>query len=94
MHFKPESIKEFTVFFEIKKGLIASFPGCQHVELLIDKGQPDVLYTYSIWDGEDSLEAYRQSELFLSVWKATKTHFLSPAKAWSMDLLAEAGLES
>ncbi len=94
MHFKAGSIDAFIDFFESKKELIASFPGCHHVELLRDSREPDILYTYSLWDSEEALEDYRRSELFRSIWKETKLHFTSPASAWSMDLMAKAGMRS
>ena len=52
----------FEHFFGENKNIILSFEGCKHVELLKSKG--DVYFTYSIWDNETSLNAYRNSKEF------------------------------
>jgi quinol monooxygenase YgiN len=58
-------------------------PGCRHLELLEDLADPCVRVTYSLWDDEASLDAYRQSPYFASVWKRTKPLFAGPAVAHS-----------
>jgi len=45
------------------------------------------LYTYSIWENEEALEVYRQSELFQNVWSQTKVLFQGKPQAFSLDRL-------
>ena len=88
MTFRPEAVDTFlTEVFEVSKDRIRSFPGCRHMELLRHVQHPNVLFTLSIWDGEDALEAYRNSELFKNTWAKTKPLFAHKAEAWSAVLL-------
>ena len=85
MKFKEESIESFKKIFLSVKGKIESQPGCYSVELLIDLDDPKTLFTYSIWEDQASLDAYRNSPLFASVWPITKAMFSEKPKAWSLD---------
>lgn len=85
MEFNSNDVPAFLANFENVKGSIRNFPGCRHLKLFRDKNDPDIFFTYSRWDSEDDLEAYRKSELFKSVWATTKKLFRSKAQAWSVD---------
>jgi quinol monooxygenase YgiN len=87
MSFQPDKVEDFKAIFKTNWKLIAGFKGCKHVELLQDKLQPNVFFTYSIWEHEDFLNAYRDSELFESVWSKTKVLFNEKPQAWSVDEL-------
>lgn len=50
-----------------------------------DPKDPTVLYTFSLWESDDHLQAYRNSELFLAVWPRTKALFAGKAEAFSME---------
>lgn len=87
MTFREDAVKTFLEeIFESSKGRIRAFPGCQHMELLQQIGQPNVLFTLSIWDDEAALEAYRQSELFQTTWAKTKILFAEKAETWSVQV--------
>lgn len=83
MTFRETEVKNFLQVFETSKNQIRAFPGCHHVELLQDVTAKNIFFTYSIWDSEDALEQYRNSELFKKVWKQTKALFEKKAQAWS-----------
>lgn len=83
MTFQPEKTKEFLEIFRTSKEKIRAFEGCNHVELLQDLNHPNVYSTYSLWDSEEHLNNYRDSELFGQVWKATKALFAAKPQAWS-----------
>lgn len=87
MSFQPDKVEDFKDIFKTNWKLIAGFKGCTHVELLQDKFQSNVFFTYSIWEHEDFLNAYRDSELFESVWSKTKVLFNEKPQAWSVDEL-------
>lgn len=87
MSFQPEKVEDFKTIFKESRGRIAGFKGCSHVELLQDRSNPSLFFTYSLWDKEESLEAYRHSELFASVWGRTKVLFNKAPEAWSVDEL-------
>ena len=84
MSFKPENIEEFKTLFNSKKEMIAAVEGCSHVELLQDANNDNVFFTYSLWKDVSYIEAYRQSELFISVWAKTKVLFNDKPQAWSL----------
>lgn len=89
MTFQKERIADFLVIFENSKNLIRNFPGCQYLELLHLEGQPEVMFTFSVWDGPEALEAYRQSDLFRNTWSKTKVLFAGKPEAWSMGVVAD-----
>jgi hypothetical protein len=82
--FKPGKVEEFKSVFKSNWKRIKSFPGCMHVELLQDEKNPAVFFTYSLWNDEESVENYRQSELFAGVWGATKILFDDRPEAWTV----------
>lgn len=87
MSFQPEKVEDFKAIFKENWKLIAGFEGCSHVELLQDQLHPNVFFTYSIWDKESSLEKYRESDLFNSVWSRTKVLFNDKPQAWTVHQL-------
>lgn len=87
MSFQPDKVEDFKTIFKTNWKLIAGFNGCKHVELLQDKLHPNVFFTYSIWENEENLNAYRDSELFAKVWAGTKVLFNAKPEAWSVDEL-------
>ena len=84
MHFREEEVPNFLQIFKESQSKIAAFPGAHSVELLQDWNNTAVYYTYSIWDNEESLNAYRDSALFEGVWAATKALFAEKPKAYSL----------
>lgn len=88
MTFREEAVQPFLEeIFGQSKDRIRAFPGCRHMELLRQTGQPNVLFTLSIWDNEAALEAYRQSELFQTTWAKMKILFAEKAEAWSVEVI-------
>ncbi len=57
--------------------------GCFHLEILVDIRKKGHISTFSKWESEDHLNAYRDSALFKNFWASIKPHFAEPAKAWS-----------
>lgn len=83
MSFREEEIENFKEIFRNSKDKIRAFPGNHHVEMLQDVNNPGICFTYSWWDSEESLNAYRHSELFEKTWAATKVLFNDKPQAWS-----------
>ncbi|MCC6818299.1 MAG: antibiotic biosynthesis monooxygenase [Bacteroidia bacterium] len=87
MHFRPDETENFIQLFESVKDKISAMEGCLGVDLLRDINSPDIFFTYSHWDSEKHLNAYRDSELFGITWKNTKSKFAHKAEAWSVEQL-------
>lgn len=85
MSFKPDGIGEFKDIYNRNWQNIKGFDGCSHVELLQDQNNPSLFFTYSLWDSEKHLNAYRHSELFERVWGATKILFNEKPQAWTVN---------
>ena len=83
--FKKENIASFEQIFEESKKLIRNVEGCTFLELLQDRNNPNIFFTYSYWQTEENLDNYRKSELFINIWGKTKTLFSERAEAWSVD---------
>jgi len=84
MEFRPEHVDDFLAHFDTIKSLIRNFPGVQHLELHRDASQSNVFYTYSKWNGESDLEAYRESELFNVTWAQVQLWFREKPQAFSL----------
>ena len=80
-----ENISSFENIFEQQKRTIRNFEGCTYLELYQDRKDPRIFFTYSYWDSEADLEAYRQSDFFRNVWSKTRALFTAKPEAWSLD---------
>jgi quinol monooxygenase YgiN len=65
---------------------VRGFSGCHHLEILFDIHHPGRVVTYSHWDDEHALNAYRDSEIFKTFWASIKPMFAEPAVARSMEI--------
>lgn len=84
MEFETESIPSFLQNFGEVEMQIRTFPGCLFLELLQDKENQNIFFTHSHWEDETSLQKYRNSELFKTVWVKTRARFRCKAQAWSL----------
>lgn len=75
MTFRADCIEAFKATFHKSKPTILTFSGCSEVRLLQDDQNPCIMTTYSVWESQEHLDAYRSSEFFKSTWKHTKTLF-------------------
>jgi heme-degrading monooxygenase HmoA len=89
MHFTDAGVEEFLEIFHRNKIAIRNFPGCTHLQLLKDAEDETIYTTLSHWQDEQSLEAYRKSELFGSVWGRVKTLFSERTQAFSLKKFIE-----
>jgi quinol monooxygenase YgiN len=87
MSFDPSKIEDFKTIFRANWQQIKNFEGCTHVELLQDKANPEIFFTFSLWQSEEHLNNYRHSKLFEAVWGATKQLFNDRPQAWSLSEL-------
>jgi quinol monooxygenase YgiN len=87
MNFRPDKITDFRVIFDESKHKIRAMAGCQHLELLQDLDQSNVLMTYSYWDSTEALNAYRHSDVFADTWARTKALFADKPLAYSVERL-------
>ena len=81
--FSQESIEAFKELYLKHEEAIASQPGCFSVDLVEDASNPNVRATISKWRDEESLNRYRDSELFGVVWPATKALFAAKPEVWT-----------
>ncbi len=83
--FLPGKTEEFLGLYRATHEKIKASKGCSHLELLYDIHNPDVLFTYSLWDSEDDLLNYRSSEFFNYTWSRAKPLFAGEAEAWTLE---------
>lgn len=89
MIFRFEETQNFEELFNAVKPKIENQEGCNGVQLLRDIKDNRIYFTYSNWDSETHLQAYRNSELFAETWKKTKALFDGKPEAWSVDAIEE-----
>lgn len=87
MTFRPDRLDDFLALFAEARPKIAAAPGCRRLELWQDARFPNVLSTYSEWDGPEALEAYRRSDLFRQTWARTTPLFAAAPVAHSQTRL-------
>jgi heme-degrading monooxygenase HmoA len=74
----------FIALFDKYKAQIAGAEGCLGVKML--RGD-EHFFTYSHWESEAYLNAYRHSTVFKEVWPQTKALFSGKPKAWTCEEL-------
>jgi len=85
--FYKQNIDVFLNNFENNKAKIRAFDGCTFLELYRDKNNPGIFFTYSYWESDAHLQAYRKSAIFKSAWRTIKPLFSIRPEAWSVDKL-------
>ncbi len=86
MTFKPNEVDNFIDLFENTKDKILNREGCCSLKLIKDINS-SILFTYSIWETDQHLNDYRNSELFEDTWSKTKILFSEKPEAWSTNQL-------
>lgn len=81
----PEKASAFEGLFQERMMLIRHFPGCSHLALLKSHMPGGVFMTYSIWEDQQALDAYRHSGMFAEIWATIKPWFTGKPEAWSLD---------
>ena len=89
MTFEPSKVHDFIEVFDASKERIRNFEGCSHLRLLNDINSSNIFFTYSYWESEAHLNAYRHSELFQATWARTKVLFAAKPEAWSVQAVRE-----
>ena len=83
MTFREDEIDSFLEVFDASKIHLRNFLGCLGLTLLQTTDKPFQMSTFSIWENEAALDAYRHSELFRSTWAKTKILFAEKPVAFS-----------
>ena len=89
LHFKPGKAEDFKKIFEYGQHVVAGSEGCHGVQLLQDRDEPDIAFTYSLWDSEEDLNRYRHSKAFREYWPKIKSLLADKAEVWNLSLMAE-----
>ena len=84
LHLQTEAISEFYLIFKAVQAQIEQTKGCHKLNVHQDLNQAHLIFTISVWEDEKSLEAYRNSEVFVNIWKKVKPLFKEKAEAWSL----------
>ncbi|MBT8306604.1 MAG: antibiotic biosynthesis monooxygenase [Maribacter sp.] len=82
--FETRSVAKFEQFFKESKQYILNFEGCNSLELLQDKTNANIFFTYSEWENEEYLNKYRNSDFFKNVWGKTRVLFNEKPEVWSV----------
>jgi len=80
---RPDAVSSFYSLFAVTAPKIRQAEGCRKLELWVDAEFSNVITTYSEWDSESHLNAYRESTLFRDAWATVKPMFTAPALAHS-----------
>lgn len=89
--FQEDRIADFLAFFDTINTRVSTFENCYGMRLMQEKSNPHVVFTYSLWQSEDALNVYRDSELFQGVWSTIKPWFGAKAEAWTVETYFEDG---
>lgn len=84
MTIAPSKIEDFLKIYSSNMSKIRGVNGCNKLHLLQDEKYQNIFMTYSFWNNQNDLEAYRNSELFKSIWKTVKPFFADTPQAWSL----------
>jgi len=84
IHPQSNEGKVFVHLFDKYKAQIAGAEGCKSVKML--RGD-EFFFTYSQWESEVHLNAYRYGKVFEEVWPQTKALFSGRPEAWTCEEL-------
>ena len=84
IHPQSNEGKVFVHLFDKYKAQIAGAEGCKSVKML--RGD-EFFFTYSQWESEEHLNAYRYGKVFEEVWPQTKALFSGQPEAWTCEEL-------
>lgn len=84
LEISEEHVVDFKGFYDRNKVKILSSPGCRSLQLKNEVGHPNVFFTISEWDNEESLHEYRKSDFFRAIWPGVKRWFSAKPLAYSM----------
>ena len=87
--FREEEADTFKKYFATVCDIIRAQEGCNSLQAWQDIHQPEIFFTYSIWNGEEDLNRYRDSAFFLQFWKTVKPWFAAKAEVWTFDKLVD-----
>ncbi len=82
-----EKVDESISFASSLKPKIKAFEGCRHLDILQDVNNKNILFSYSLWDTEEHLNLYRNSDFFKASWPKIKEWFSEKPEAWSTEVL-------
>jgi len=85
LNIESSAVDEFMSVLGQVRHRIEQFEGCRSLELLSDKKDRTVFFSYSIWESEDHLDKYRNSEVFREIWNAIKKYVTSKPNAWTVE---------
>ena len=85
LSFQPDKCADFETKFQEIKQLIENQNGCEEVKLFRSKKDGNVYFTWSFWESEEALNAYRETPFFDSVWSEVKQWFNARPEAWSTE---------
>ena len=85
MQFRIGELARFLELFADVRERIVHFPGCFALSLHRNAVCEEQLFTISLWESHEALEAYRSSELFKDTWLQTRQLFSSSPVAWSLE---------
>ncbi len=83
--FRDSTRNEFKDFSQTVKSKILSFDGCRHLDFFQDVNNPNIFFTYSLWDSESHLGDYLKSDFFDTIWPKVRKMFGGQPEAWSVE---------
>lgn len=83
LYFEPGFARTFEEIFEKHRKRLLDLDGCDEVKVYRGADNSDDFITVSRWRDDESLQAYRKSELFREVWSKVKPRFRKRAEAFS-----------
>lgn len=87
MSFDNANVDFFLEGFNNNKEKIRKVEGCRLLELYRDRNISSTFFTYGYWATKADLEAYRNCDLFKTVWVKTRMLFNDNPEVWSVDKL-------
>ena len=87
LEIQAEYAEQFAAFFQAEASQIQAWPGCHGVKAFRDVNQKSRFFTQSLWESEEALDQYRESDFFRKNWKTVKAWFAEPAQSWSTTMM-------
>lgn len=86
--FDDKSLSSALELIACASSVVRDTKGCVYMQAHRVNNDPYTVFTYSLWEADEYLEAYRNTDYFKAFWKKLKPLFAERAEAWSLDLLS------
>ncbi len=80
----PRKMEAFQLFMENLHDEKLRLNGCLHFDFFNERQNPNIFYSYTIWEHEKFLKQYKKTDLFKEVVQTLRELCIDEPQAWTI----------